>query len=112
MKLNRLVVLCAALGLPQFALAEAQVDKVQVDSQTLAMLQGTADFCAEVQPESAAKFEEQTRLMLANVPDEDLDKVRESEEYKAAYDSIREQLGKVPKKDAVEGCKGLLPPEG
>jgi hypothetical protein len=101
-----LVVSCAALGLAQFALAD-----VTVDSLTLAQLQGTADFCAQVQPEAAARFEEQTRLMLSEVPAEDLDKVRESDEYKTAYESIRDQLGKIPRKDAAEACKGLLPPE-
>lgn len=108
MKFKRMLCLCVAAGLSQFALA----DELRFTNQSLAVLQGTLDFCTRVNPGDAAKYGDHAKLAVQGVPGEAVGKIRNSDEYKAVYDMVSAELGKISSEQAAEACKGLLPPEG
>ena len=74
----------------------------------LAMMQGTIDFCAHKFPDHAASFEDFAKLLLQDLPEDELEKVRKSDEYKAAYAQVSEDLGKTHPNAAKEACNGFL----
>jgi hypothetical protein len=102
MKIHRILCLSAVIALPQLALA-----KVPPNS-ALGQVEGTLDFCAQVDPQSAAKYEERKKLLVQGEPEEEVAESRQTTDYKEAYDAIGEALGKVPKDQAVKACTSFL----
>jgi hypothetical protein len=107
MQFKRMLCLCVAAGLAQLALA----DELPFTDQSLAVLQGALDFCTRVNPGDAAKYGDQAKFLVQDVPGEAVGKIRNSDEYKAAYDMVSAELGKISSEQAAETCKGFLPPE-
>jgi hypothetical protein len=102
MKIHRILCLSALIALPQLALAELP------PNSALGQVEGTIDFCAQVDPQSAAKYEERKKLLVQGQPEKEVAEARKTTEYKEAHDAIREALGKVPKDQAVKGCTDFL----
>jgi len=102
MKIHRMLCVSALLALPNLALAKLP------PSSTLGQLEGTVDFCAQVDPQSADKYQERKRLFVEGEPEKDVAEARKSSEYKSSYDAISEALGKVPKDKAVKACTSFL----
>lgn len=71
-------------------------------------MEGTLDFCAQIDSQSAAKYEERKKLLVQGEPEKDVAEARKTTEYKEAYDAIGEALGKVPKDKAVKACTSFL----
>jgi hypothetical protein len=92
-----------ALALTPLALA-----KLTMPPQTLGQIEGTLKFCTDVNPKAEAKYKEFGKMLVKEATEEELTKARASSEYKEAYDSITEQLGKVPKDKAVGSCTAFL----
>lgn len=103
MKIHRILCLCAAITLPQLALAERPFT-----NQSLGTTQSTVDFCARINPGAASKYHEQAGLLVQGVPEQEVAKVRDSDEYKEAYAKASASLGEVAKKDAEEACNSFL----
>ena len=103
MKIHRILCLSAAIALPQLALATKLPPK-----PALGQVEGTLDFCAQVDQRSAAKYQEYKKILIQGVPEKEVAEARNSTEYKEAYDAIGEALGKVPKDQAVKACTALL----
>ena len=101
MKIHRILCLSAAIALPQLALAKLP------PNSALGQVEGTLDFCAHVDSQSAAKYVDHKKLLVRDVPETEVAEVRKSQEYKDAYDAIGEALGKVPKDQAVKACTSL-----
>jgi hypothetical protein len=57
---------------------------------------------------AAAKYQEQKRLLVRDVPEEEVAAARETTEYKEAYAWIGEELGKLPKEKALRACAASL----
>jgi hypothetical protein len=102
MKIHRILCLSAAIALPQLALAKLP------PNSSLGQVEGTLDFCVQVDSPSAAKYEEFKKRLVQDVPEKEVAEVRKSTEYKEAYDGISEALGKAPKDQAVKACTSLL----
>lgn len=97
-------ILCvAAITFPQFAMAE-----ISSTGQSLGSVQATMDFCSQINPVATTKYQKQVDLMTREVPRQELDKTRQMDEYKTAYEQARTALGKASKQDAVEACNGFL----
>jgi len=105
MKILRIVCLSALLALPNLALAKLP------PPSALGQVEGTLDFCAQVDPQSAAKYQEFKKALVQGEPEKDVAEARKSGEYKEAYDAIREALGKTPKDDAIKACTSLVGPK-
>jgi hypothetical protein len=102
MKIHRMLCLSALLALPNLALAKLP------PSSTLGQLEGTLDFCAQLDPQSAAKYQEFKKVLVQGEPEKDVAEARQTKEYKDAYDAIGEALGKVEKDKAVKACTSFL----
>ncbi len=93
---------CVAIGLPALVLAE-----LAITPKAFGHLQGTLDYCAQVDSRSAPKYKERAKLMVRSASEKDLEEARNSDEYKDAYDWISAELGKAPKDRAIK-CTAFL----
>ena len=100
-KFQRIVLIAAVL--PQFALAD-----LPVNHQSLGTVQAVVDYCVQVKPADAARFEEQAELLVSGLSKEELSKVRSADDYKKAYAATNEALDKVDVSEATKACDGYL----
>jgi len=103
MKIYRTLCLVAAIGLPQLALAE-----LPFPVKALGQIEGTLDFCSQLNPKAAAKYKERGKALVGNVSEKDLAQARNSGEYKDSYNWIDGELRKVSKDDAVKACTDFV----
>jgi hypothetical protein len=105
MKVYRILGLCAAMVLPQLALAE-----LPMPVESLGTVEGTLAFCAEVNPQAAAQYNEFTKLLTKDAPAQEVQEARQSSEYRQAHENIRAELAKTQAADAVKACSAFLEP--
>ena len=103
MKILRIVCLGAAFALPQLALAS-----LPVPNDVFGRMEGALDFCAKVNPQSAAKYQEQKKVLVQGASEKEVAEARSSKEYKEGYDSAKDEMGKQPKDQAVKACAAAL----
>ncbi len=103
MKIHRMFFLGAAILIGQMASA-----KLPFSNDALGQIEGTLDFCAQVNPEAAPQYQERKKAMVADVPEKELTEARGTKEYKDAYEGISAKLGEAPKPQAVGACRAYL----
>ena len=99
MKIHRILCCCGALALPQLASAD-----LPFSGESFGRLEATLTFCAQVNPRATAQYESQLKVLVKDLPQKEISKVRDTTEYREAYDSISAELGKVPKDQAIKAC--------
>jgi hypothetical protein len=102
MRFHGLVLCCTAIALPQPASAQ-----LPFSNDALGKLERTLSYCAEMNPNAAAKYQELSKRLLQGVPEKDLSEARATAEYKNSYDSIGAELAKVSKDEAAKACDAL-----
>ena len=103
MRVQRIVLLIAAVVIPRLALAE-----LRFSNDTFGKMDGTFDFCARVDSQSAAKYQERKKAMVKGLPENEVAEARSAKEYKDAYKWMSTELEKAPKDQAVAACKAYL----
>jgi hypothetical protein len=103
MKIGRMVCFGAVLVLAPLALA-----KLPYSNDAFGRVEGTLDFCAQSDPQSAAKYQERKKAMVQGVSEQELADARATDEYRGAYDSTSTDLAKLPKEKVVEACTAFL----
>lgn len=105
MKSSRIMILCLAAGVafPQMAGA-----KLSMTPQSLGFIESTLDFCAKVDPNSASKYKEREKAFVGDATKEELEKARNTSEYKDSYNSTTDDLSKTPKEQVVKACTAFL----
>jgi hypothetical protein len=103
MKSLRITCIGVAVLLPLIAQADLPFSK-----EGLGTVEGTLDFCKQVNASAAEKYEERKKAQVRAIPEKEVTEARSSEEYKQAYGNIRAELAKVPKEKMVEGCAAYL----
>jgi ABC-type taurine transport system substrate-binding protein len=103
MKIHRLILLGTALVTAPLAMA-----KLPFTNDALGKVEGTLDFCAQTDSQSAAKYQERKKAMVQGVSEQELAEARASQEYKDAYESTSSELEKVPKEKVVAACTAFL----
>ncbi|HYL13133.1 MAG TPA: hypothetical protein VEV41_08860 [Terriglobales bacterium] len=103
MKIHRILCLVTAIVIPQLALA-----KLPFTSDAFGKVEGTLDFCAQLDRQAASKYQEQKKQIVRDVPEQEVAEARSTQEYKDAYEWVSAELGKVPKNKAVEACAASL----
>jgi len=98
--MKRIVSFAAAILISQFALA-----KVPYTNEVFGKLEGTLDFCAQLDTPSAAKYEARKKQLAKDATEAEVAEARDSEDYKKSYEWISEELPKAPKTDAMKACK-------
>jgi hypothetical protein len=105
MKLSFIVILsfAAAVAFPRLAGAN-----LSVPPQALGYFESTLDYCAKVDPNSAAKYKEQGKSLVHEATQQELEKTRNSSEYKESYKSTTDQFSKTAKAKVVKECADFL----
>ena len=103
MKIHRILCLGAALVVPQLVLAE-----LPLPNDAFGKVEGTLDFCAQIDSGAAAKYQQQKQLLVRDVPENEVAAARETTEYKEAYAWVSDELGKLPKDKAARACSASL----
>lgn len=89
-------------------LAAAWPAQALVDGWTLGHVEAVVQFCSDVQPAQAAKYEEQLRVALENAPAVDLALARTSKDYEAGRDAASEEFDSLTQEEAGEACRSAL----
>lgn len=97
---NRMMSFAVAVFIVQFALA-----KVPYTNEVLGKLEGTLDFCGQLDTASAAKYQQRKKELTKGATEAEIAEARDSEDYKKSYGWISEELPKAPKEDALKACK-------
>jgi hypothetical protein len=103
MKIHRTLCLCVAVVMPQLANAE-----LPFPNEVFAKFEGTLDFCAQVNPKDVQVYEKEKKLLLQGAPEKDAAEARNTQEYKDAYESTKNELGQLPRNKALEVCTASL----
>jgi hypothetical protein len=103
MKINRILLVCAAIAIPQLTMA-----KLPFAIDEFAKVERTLSFCSELNPESAAKYQEMAKRYVGNAPEQELGEARNTPEYKEAYESNGALLADMPKEHVTEACNAFL----
>jgi hypothetical protein len=92
--------LCAGLALAPLAFADAPMP----NAQALGVAESVLNFCGPIDPGGADKLRQLVRLLVQGANDQQLARVRGSEEYRKAYDSVVELTGKIDRHDVNKFC--------
>ena len=103
MKINRILLVCAAITIPQLTMA-----KLPFTNDEFAKVERTLSFCSNLKPESAAKYQEIAKRYVGNAPAKELAEARKTPEYKEAYESSGALLANLPKEQVNEACSAFL----
>jgi hypothetical protein len=105
--LKRKLLLCLgiAIGVGQFAMAE---EPAAPSPQTLGMVEAILNKCSEIDPDNAERYHAQVQMVTQGTSNESVGKVRSSDEYKQAYDSMGESLSSIIAADAMKTCRRSL----
>ena len=103
MKYNRILLVCAAITLSQLTMA-----KLPFAIDEFAKVERTLTFCSELNPASAAKYQEIGKRYIGNTPEKELAEARNTPEYKEAFESNGALLAEMPKEHVIEACNAFL----
>jgi hypothetical protein len=103
MKIYRMLCLGTALVVAPAALA-----KLPISNEAFGKVEGTLDFCAQVDAASASKYEERKKMLVKDVPEKEVAEARASQEYLDAHQEVTTELEKLPKEKVVEACTAYL----
>jgi hypothetical protein len=107
MKRHRILLVGLALLLASLARAD---EPKAPNPQSLGLIEAITDKCAEIDPDNVARYRAQVKMLTQDASDEAVAKVRKSDDYRQAYDSVADSLAATTGKDAVQACKGSLAP--
>ena len=103
MKINRILLICAATVIPQLVNA-----KLPFSNDAFGKMEGTLNYCGKIDAASSAKYQERAKLLVKDVPEKEVTEARKSAEYTDSYDSTSAQLEKAPKENSVQSCRAYL----
>ena len=102
LRILSLVCLSAVLAAPQVFAAE------HPDPAALGLIESVLDSCSKANPASASDYQKQREGLVQDLSDKDLTELRDSDEYKGAYEQISNRFEKSSGAEAVKTCKVLL----
>ena len=107
MKTYRMLILCAAIAVPQFISAE-DAPPSALNSRTLGQIEAIIDYCVNISP-AMAKAKGTATPSISKASKKELDEARNSDDYKEAYDSTTAALNEVPQGRVLEACNATMP---
>ncbi len=99
MKINRSILLVAALVIPQLGGAQ-----LPIPNDAFAKFEGTLDFCANANPNDSEKYEKLKKELVKGASEKEVADVRKTQDYKDAYADAKNEFAKMPKDKAIEMC--------
>jgi hypothetical protein len=103
MKIKRRLCLSAALLTAQLALA-----KMPFSNDMFGRVESTLDHCAQIDKFFAEKYAARKKELVKHATSAELEAARNSDEYKAAYKDMGEQLTQMPKDEVKNACAAAL----
>jgi hypothetical protein len=103
MKINGVLLVCAAISMPQLAMA-----KLPFANAEFGKVERALSFCSELTPASAAKFQEIAKRYVGDAPENELAEARKTPEYREAYESNVSLLADMSKESVIEACNAFL----
>ncbi len=103
MRIQTLFSFAAAVLISQLALAE-----MPMSNDLFGKSEGTLDFCAQVKPASAAKYQERKKSLVKGATEKEVSDARDSKEYQEGYAGIMNEMRKMPKDQVSEACTAIL----
>lgn len=91
-----------------FVISQHAEAKLPLPNDSLGKMEGTLDFCAQVNPQAAQKYKDRKKWIIGDALETEVTEARNSQEYKDSYQEISEQLAKAPKSKAVKACSDFL----
>jgi hypothetical protein len=108
MKLSRLLGMSAALMIAQSALA----DSPAITPQSLGTVEAVLKFCAKMDHAAAGKYQERLKLIAQVESPTALAAARNTDEYKEAYASALDSVGKLDTDRVSQACSQYLAGSG
>lgn len=81
-----------------------------VDARALGRAESILNYCSRVDPSAAAKLHEKVDLLLHGLSTAAAAHIRGTNEYRAAYESVSDFVGKVDPHNAKRPCSAALTP--
>jgi len=103
MKIERVLHILAILILVECALA-----KMPFSNEVFGKVEGTLDYCAQIDAASAPKYQQKKKDLIKGVPENEVTEARKSEEHKAGYEWISDELPKMPQDEVSAACTASL----
>jgi hypothetical protein len=82
----------------------ARADEHAVNAQALGVTESVLQYCGALDPAAAARLREKIKQIIGGASNQQLAKVRGSDEYRRAYDSVVDFIGKVDEHNARRVC--------
>jgi len=79
-----------------------------VNEQSRGITESVLHFCGPVDPEAAARLKEKIAQLVQGASEDAEAKLRGSDEYRKAYDSVTDFVGKVDERNARRFCSVSL----
>ena len=98
------LLLCGVMSVPCLSQTETEAP----DPRALGTTEAILNYCAKEDPADADKYRAQEKLLTGSASQEQLDKLRNSDEYRQAYDSVTDFTDKVDKHNAKRVCSESL----
>ena len=95
----------ACLAVPLLASAQAPPPNAHV----LGVAESVLNYCAPLDPAAGARMRTFIEQLVQGVSPQDLSAVRESDEYRKAFDSVTDFVGKVDAANAKRVCAESAP---
>jgi hypothetical protein len=91
---------CTSLALAPFALADGPAP----NGQALGVAESALNYCGPIDPVAADKMRQMIRQLVQGASRKQLAEVRNSDEYRKAYDSVVDFVGKIDPRNAKRFC--------
>lgn len=98
----------APTGKPAPAAAPYRYQASRFPAKELGQIEGTLDFCSQLNPQAAPKYKERGRALVGHTAEKDLVKARSFDEYKESHNWIDGELRKASKEDALKACTDFV----
>jgi len=102
LKMFSIVCISAALAIPQVRAGEKPPAPA-----ALGQLESILDSCAAAKPKESENYKKQRAKLTEGVPEKDVAKIRDSEEYKQAYTAIRERFDQASSEEVDQACSAF-----
>jgi hypothetical protein len=91
---------CTWLALAPFALADGPT----LNGQALGVLESAVNYCGPIDPVAADRLKQKIKQLVQGASRHQLAEVRNSDEYRKAYDSVVDFVGKIDPRNAKRFC--------
>jgi len=89
-------------------LCQLAVAKMPFSNDVFGRVESTLDHCAQIDQGSSEKYATKKKELVKDATSAEVEAARSSDEYKAAYKDMSEQLTQMPKDEVMQACTASL----